>query len=465
MVLLMVWLSAMLVTGVGGDRGQVLAPACVAVVIGSIFYSALLARSPHFPLDEIGTLYAGAVLLYSVIPLVSFAILGAEWLPTRDSRILWLQPGPAEVARIGWYYVLYLASFATVYLLVRRRSAMPRLPLKVQPSMLASTVVLYAVFVGGLLMVNLLFDLGSAKTYSATYVAQWRLPLAVRQFIHIAQGLRVILELVLMVWVFSDFPRRRWLLVAWLAIVAADTVLSGGERTPLVLMMVAALVLYHHMVRPVRVWTAVGGSVAVVLLFTALGTYRMFRELEHPPTNAGPTLNAGEFEVLFVNALDMQRRVQVDEVGEVPPQLYAADAIAFVPSQLLPFEKMDLSEWYLQQFYPATKRAGGGLAFGVVPQSLLGLGWLDLLLRGAFLGAVYGLLHRAVVKRAHRVWYLVAYVWIMLTSYQTVRASTLAQLSPVVQHLVPLVLVVEGMRFGLRRTAVRQTPALGAAPA
>lgn len=462
LVLLVGWLSILLVTGAGGETGRVLAPAGVALVVGAVFFSALLARSPHFPLDEIGTLYGGAVLLYCVLPLISFAILGSEWYPTRDSRIIWLQPTPAEVARIGWYYVLYLSAFAVAYLVVRRRATHPRIRVHVPPSLLASVVVLYCAIVVGLLVVNVMYDL-RATTYSESYLVQWRLPLAVRQFVHIADGLRMVMELVLLVWMFSDFRRRRWLLIGWLSFVAFDTVSSGGERTPLVILLVGAMVLYHHMVRPVRVWAAVGGGILVVVLFTALGTYRIYRDARHP-TTASPTLSAGEFEVLFVNALDMQRRVRVHEVGDVPPQLYAADAIAFVPSQLLPFEKMDLSDWYLTRFYPEIKRSGGGLVFGIIPQALLGLGWVELLLRGALVGVVFGALHRALVRRSHRVWYVVAYLWVMLTSYQTVRASTFQQISPLVQHMLPGILLVEGMRFGLRRTAARAPATMGTAP-
>lgn len=463
LVMLIAWMSIILLTGVGGDAGTVLAPACVALVIGSIFYSALLARSPHFPLDEIGTLYAGVVLLYSVTPLVSFAILGAEWMPTRDARIIWLQPTPAEVARIGWYYVLYLLAFSVVYLVVRRRAPVtPRQRVTVPQSLLTAVVILYAVLSLGLVVINLVYDLRAA-TYSESYLVLFRLPLLLRQFVNVADGLRLVMELVLMVWLFSDFRRRRWVAAAWISFVAFDTVTSGGERMRLVILMLGAMVLYHKMVRPVRVWKAVAGAVLLVVGFTALGVYRMYRDVRHP-TQFTSTVSAGEFEVLFVNALDMQRRVHTGEVGQVPVELYASDAISVVPSQLLPFAKQNLSSWYVTRFYPELARSGGGLAFGIIPQALLGLGWVDLLLRGALLGAVFGALHRMAQRNTHRIWYVVGYLWLTLTAYQSLRASTFFQLSPVVQQLIPAMLLVEGTRLVLRRTAGRTAALHGPVP-
>jgi hypothetical protein len=68
---------------------------------------------------------------------------------------------------------------------------------------------------------------------------------------------------------------------------------------------------------------------------------------------------------------------------------------------------------------------------------------VELLARGAVVGAIFGWLHRYYRRKATRLWVLVGYAWMILWAYSSFRATTFYILTAFVQHLVFAILVVE----------------------
>jgi hypothetical protein len=106
----------------------------------------------------------------------------------------------------------------------------------------------------------------------------------------------------------------------------------------------------------------------------------------------------------------------------VPWQIYVSDLYLIIPSQLLPFEKWDPAEWYLDVI--GARGTGVGFMFGVMAQAVLGLDWAELVARGALLGHVSALLHRWYVRRARRFWPTLLYLFVGIWAYYTVRATS-----------------------------------------
>ena len=76
------------------------------------------------------------------------------------------------------------------------------------------------------------------------------------------------------------------------------------------------------------------------------------------------------------------------------PSRYVSGLTAAIPSQVLPFEKIDRPAWYLSTFYPIFGDAGGGFACGAISQALVGFGLIELVLRGALVGFVFARVQR-----------------------------------------------------------------------
>ena len=127
-----------------------------------------------------------------------------------------------------------------------------------------------------------------------------------------------------------------------------------------------------------------------------------------------------------------------------------------VPQQLLPIKKIDPSEWYL-----GVKGINDqtGYMFGVIAQSVIGFGLLELALRGAVLGVIFAAAGRWYTRRSSRFLPTLFYVWLCVWSYYTFRASTFYLLSPIIYRVLPaLALIYFGER--LRRWVYQHRPAL-----
>jgi hypothetical protein len=119
----------------------------------------------------------------------------------------------------------------------------------------------------------------------------------------------------------------------------------------------------------------------------------------------------------------------------------------------VPFEKLNLANWYVSTFHTEYAERGGGFAFGVVPQSLIGAGWLDLIVRGLLVGFVFARFDRMVQAERVRLWKFAAYLWLITNCYITFRSTTLALVPVFVYRFVPALLTVIIVAYLLRMAA------------
>ena len=444
-----------LAVGMASPSQRLVVAPLIALVLIALAFLATLRAGRTIPLDEVGTWYVPAVTAYGALPLIAFLLVGLQYTPLSDLRLYDQQPTPQDVGRIGWYHVCYLAAFAVVYVLRRRRARAPAsVGIHVGRATATAAMALWLLCTIGVLALELGYNL-NAETYQDSYLIVQQLPLVARQVLRFALGMRVVLSLVILAWIFSAYRRRRWMLFLWIVVIGSQTLLGGGARTPLVLLLAGSAILYHRVVRPFPAWKAYAGGTTLFVLFMGLGVIREFRgNATREAFTLG--LNVGEFESVFANAVDLEQRKRFSEFNILSPTLYLSEIASAVPSEVLPFQKVDLSDWYLETFYPGIKAQGGGLAFGVVSQSIVGLGWLELIVRGAFVGFVFAWLHCAYKSRQTGVWPTVAYVWLIILAYQSFRNVTLYPVSMFIQQFIPTVILVEVARRGLVRAGAPQ---------
>lgn len=435
---------------VQADLRVVVVPLFAQVAIAAMFVARLNESSARAPIDDIGLWYAAAATLYGILPLIVYLAIGGQYTLFNDNRLFSLQPPPATVARVAFMYVVHLAAFTAAYSLVRRSAASPS---DAGPTRFPQSMVIVAGAIGiGFTLLNTDFSAaGDAASYASGYARLNALPLVVRQILRFVAGIATISVIVFLGGLFSRYAKYRWAIVLWLAFNTLATVITLGSRQGLVIAVATCVLFYHTMVKPIRFRTAFIAGILGVSAFLGLGAYRTYRGL----VTRGLTVQvgAGEFESLFGTAVDLDARRTRGDLENVPPGAYVADIVSPIPSQLLPFQKVDLADWYVTQFYPAAKALGQGYAFGVIAQSIIGAGWADLVMRGLLLGYLYGVMYRYYRRHGSRPWVIVAYFFAVLYSYQAFRASSFALLNDFVQHFVPAVIVIEVARAVLARVS------------
>lgn len=424
------------------------------IAIAGIAAAAMIGRGRLAPLDEIGFWYVGLLAVYAVLPLAGTLALGLQYTLFNDLRLFELQPSASEVERVAWLYVLYIGVFAGIYLALRPRGLVPAggvRPMRRATVLLAGTA--------WLLIESLLFVLAVRLDVSAaSYIDQYRvmqgLPLIARQLFKLMFGLRFVVLLLLLLWVLTRLRYGPWLALFWVALQTWLTAVEGGGRTQLMVTVAAVLILYHRLVKPVTVRTAalVGG--AGVVLFLALGLVRDVQNLSESGGVLGVRTN--EFESIFANAVDIQSRKARGELAGAGTVVAFSDVLAVVPSQLAPFQKDDVSDWYLRTFYPEVKERGGGLAFGVIAQAIVNWGWIEVVLRAALVALAFALTHRFYHAYAGHPWTVVLNCWAIVWAYESFRASTFYMLHIFVQQFLAAFIILEVGRVVLEGAAAAQ---------
>ena len=269
-------------------------------------------------------------------------------------------------------------------------------------------------------------------------------PLAVQQVVHNLVGVVFLFKVALLLLLMERWSQLPWraVLIVWLVVETVTGVSQLGSRTEVVQLWLAAVFAYHRMVRPLtlKVAAACGGA----LLVAAVG-YGLARDAAYArpgvdsrrPVPVAAATN--EFQALFATGYDLYRR-QLDGSLEVPPALRFRELYQLVPSQLLPFYKWDAGEWYVTLIDEQGK--GTGYLFGIVSQAVIGWGWLELVARGAALGALCAVLQRWYIRRARNWWVTLSYVFLCLWIYYAFREITLAPLYFVVYRLLTGILIL-----------------------
>jgi hypothetical protein len=401
------------------------------------------------PLFEIGTVYCAALTVYSLVPFLNYLLAGMSWTSLSDKRLLAYSARPEEVGRFAWNYVVYFASFAAAYLWARGKGESRRRAAVISdsPPLLLIVVPLFALVVYFYLL-YLFRGVDANPSYaqmSDNLQNLKRLPLILYQVSSHLRGMLLILKMALLIVLFGRWESKRWraVLCLWLALETAYTMLNIGARFETVLLLLSALLGYHRLVKPLKLSHAAMIGFLFIAGFQIMGMVRGYSlkgdQPVAPLTFRSVASATNEFQTLFATAYDLERMKRAGELENVPAQLYFSDFLMPVPQQILPVRKIDPSQWYIE-------RSGidgwTGYMFGVIAQSIVGFGLLELALRGALVGVLFGWAHRWYTRRSSRFLPTLCYVWLCVWSYYTFRASTFYLLSPVIYRVLPVVLLI-----------------------
>ena len=445
------------------DDRAIAAPMLAIAEILLLFLSVLWARDGVPPVFESGTLCMLATALYGIFPLLGFLLMQGQWYRNADSRLFAYAFLPSELGMFGWRYVVYTASFALAYLAVRRDAAVNTTAFEMpRGTATAAIVIILAVLYLYKVAVRIVYGYELDVSYAEGYrlaAAIGRMPYVVLQFSQNLVAALLVAQQAVMVLLLARW--RTWsfrlALVAWIGFEIVSRSLIMGSRTSLVLLLLSAGILYHRLVKPLSFRLLALGGMVLVTGFLFLGVIRNGQSVV--PDNV--IQGSNEFQSLFVTAFDLHK---MNEAGRlrVPWQVYLSDAYLCIPSQVLPFDKLDPSSWYIDVI--GQTGLGNGYMFGVLAQTVVGLGWIELVLRGIALAACLAWLHRWYVRRAVYFWPTVFYLFVSIWTYYTFRSTTFYIVYYILYRFVPVFVAAKALEAILTR-ARRSRPAVKAVPA
>lgn len=405
----------------------------VALVCCAIAIAALNPKA-RISFFEPGTLFSVVAFSYSVIPLLAFGFYdGLKSDLSIDSRLGAINPVYEDIVSLGWVHFGLFATSTFTYLTFRSRyPALDATTLRTSAADITKIAAVYAGLKGTVWVLLWYFGVSSSSDYLSSYLALQSLPRLGQQIVVHLGGMATTSAIFFCVALISH-PTLRWLVPVWILMEGLLVLLNAGARTGLFVIALSAVVGFHYLVRRIS-----SPIIAILILigistFLGLGAYRDLSGIAAGSDIALQALIRNEFVSVFINGLDVMRLREAGLTSEIASRIYYADLVNVVPQQLLDSQKLDLSVWYVQTFYPAYAAAGGGLAFGVVPEALIGNGLPDAAMRGILLGIAFAVAHAALAGRRNTLWATATYVWILVFAYKVYRTSTL--------HLVPVFLL------------------------
>lgn len=441
----------------------VAAPVLAIINIAVWFLVALWNRDGVLPVFEVGTICVAVTTLYSSYPLFAFLMADGSWTTLSDNRLQQWNPDFEALGRFAWRHVVYLGTFALVYQMVRGRASGALVPVK--PLARHDTVVvvwLFFVLTTYFAAIWVLSGISYRPSYEDVRLGlvgvPRDLPYALQQISHNLYGMVPILKLCGIALLIQHwrYPASRLVLAVWLLGEIVLTAVRMGARSEAVILLLATALLYHRLVRPLSLRTVITAAATLVALVLLYGFGRDFANASAAIRNASYWSAANEFQILLGTAYDLHMQQATGELETVPWQVYASDLLMLIPSQLLPFAKIDPAEWYVGLL---NLQGQQGLMFGVIAQAVIGYDWLELLVRGAVLGALFAFAHRMYARRAASFWATLLYLYLCLWSYYTFRASTFYFVYVILYRFLPTVIVVRAAAGLVRWAALAARPA------
>ena len=162
---------------------------------------------------------------------------------------------------------------------------------------------------------------------------------------------------------------------------------------------------------------------------------------------------ANEFQVLFGGNYDLLCMKEAGQLEDVPIQFTWYDIIMLVPQQFLPFEKVNVQTWYLNQ-----STCPSYFMFNPISQAIIGFGWVELVLRGCLLGFMLAKLRGWYVKHSASFWVTLFYFYITIISYYAIRGTAIyVLLASTLYRFIPLYVLVWVMAGFGRRVSTQST--------
>lgn len=448
------------------EQRYVALPGMISVLLVYWLWMILWARDRKLPISDVGMICALAVMVYTVLPLLNYWAGGLSFGPLSDFRLRMYGITPTEMGIFHFRHVLYLAIFVFSYALFRGKGIIKTANVNCPNRSPRHVIILIFLLLTGYFwllqaMTGVNFDTSYQPDAFAEFMsAMAQMPLLLLQVSIKLWGILFIFKLALLFIVVSRSKVTKWrlLLIAWIVVEVAQAFVNRGARTGLILFIMAVALMYHRLVRPLSLKVLVPAGIVTFAIFLFLGMYRSYFNYSEMRTdvlrsNATLLTTTNEFQSLLGTAYDIYQRKQAG--ADLPWYLFIHDFSAVLPpQQILPFEKVAASEWYLREL--GLSGTGLGLMWGVISQSVIGLDWLELAIRGLLLGYLLALLYRWYVK--HQTGYLetLLYLYLCLKIYYTFRDTTFSLLANIVWEIIPAYII-----FRLGTLMVSRNPSRG----
>lgn len=445
------------------DQRAVALPAIAILAIFAIF-SMLLARQLDAAVfGELGFLFLGFSVAYSVIPALNFLALDFDFPPDGLNFAI-LDPQPDEIGLHLWRHALFIAMVAIAYLVGRGRQTLALRPTANVPGTLLLGSILVTVA-----STALVAALSAPVTnYYEHYTRFDHLAPIGRYTAYIGLLLKSAGYYVTLTLMFSAYRRYKYFIApVVLSIVAYELVYSFGSRIESLSILLATACLFHFHVRPLRLATGAVYLLLLLLLFTGVEFYRAAEfDLDAVVSEIRDRglKFAYEFGAVFYTSFHIYYERALGTLPRPEWPMLINDFFTAVP--MYDHITHNSQYWYAGIYFP--EAIVPPQTMGPLADSGIWGGEGDLAVRGLLTGLGYAWIARWVMRH-NAPWHrMLIYTFLFATVVFGLKYSLVYQASLMARIFLPVLFLYWAYTFFLRplgrALAQASDPSLGASP-
>lgn len=406
------------------------------------------------PVLDIGIFLTLSTVLYTVFPIINFWVGGMEFGEFSDGRLQNFAITPSDMFHFHIGNILYLLSFSVVYAMVRRPGRLYAGSCQPIPKIFFKSMLFFCIFIW--IVISLLSAIYGGSFLNPTYEAESyqnyasalaNLPVLLQQILFKCIVLLSVCKLAILFYLISRIKERNilWIIIFWLIFEAAMVIWSKGGRSGFIFLLASAFIYYYCLIKPIALKYLFLTALVGLFFFNILAILRSNVSLVDITINLNSALTysliiGNEFQSMLGTAYDVYLR---KEAGvNFPAFLYFNDFMSILPpQQLLPFEKISASEWYLREL--GIIGSGQGYMWGVITQSIIGFGWTELCIRGGVLAFILAKYYNYFVKNQNNFLTTFFYLYLSIRIYYTYRETTFAFLPILLWEILPIYMLLK----------------------
>lgn len=439
LVTIVIWLAALVIFD--QSTMEVVLPILIA---GALFFTfciflKCIARRPLF--GEIGFIYIGFVVAYTILPTVVFLRLNFDFPSGFDTlNFSVLNPSPEQIGRHLWRHNLFILGLVIGYLSLRGGVVSPVLGERFTIHNDKPTIVF---LLSGLLVCIVAISVFSAPVddYYDHYTRFDHLSWVLRRLLYIFIIFKTGGYYVLFALMFRNYKKYK-LLVFFLLIasVGYEIIYSYGSRIEALSLLIGFAGFYHFKVKAIDLKKGALFLTILVVFFTLVESYRAADfDLNFVVEQiVGKGLNvAYEFGAVFYTSFHLYSERLSGSLPQHDWLMFFGDFLNFVP--FVDHTEFNSQYWYARNYFP--NAIVPPQTMGPLADSAIWGGEIDLFVRGLINGMLYALLARWFYNRQNSIWALVIYVYFYATCIVALKYSVFVQLSALARYVLPVIII------------------------
>ncbi|WP_316811427.1 hypothetical protein [Pedobacter heparinus] len=393
---------------------------------------------------EIGFLYLGLLLVYTLFP--AFAFIAAQDSSDPLSRLL---PSPPDLSIHLWRHVLFFTAIGLGYILWRGTSRISSDIIKKNNSRNDLVIFFLFILIGVCLLSTLLLSAPVASYYDH-YTRYDHLPWIVRKFVSLCVRFNQGFYSLLLLFLFLDYKKYKFFIpIVVVVICTYEIVYSFGSRIQALIILLESFCLYNFLIKKVTLRKGLIVGISLAALFSVVEFVRQLgsvSDLKDSVSSDG-IKSASEFGAVYYPGFHLYAERNANSLPSVEWEMFFNDFISIVTFG--DFERWNPMAWYAKNYFPESTIAP--FTLGPIADSAIWGGEIDLFFRGLINGMFFAFIMKWFIKRSSKWWSVIIYVYCYATCILTLKYTIFYHLTPLVKTILPVILIVLLIRRSIEK--------------